>query len=900
MTAQPLLATKLNRPTPLARRVCRERLLELIDRGVERPLTLISAAAGSGKSTLLIDWIERRGRRVAWLSLDEGDNDLSRFLTYLIAGLRSLHRALAEEALAMLRGPRPPELELWLTEVVNTVHRAAEADGVPLILVLDDYHLINNAEIHQVVEGLVERAAGALRLIVATRVDPPWTLARMRVRGQLIEIRGAELGFTRAEASDFLNGTMALQLTPRLVGVIEERTEGWIAGLQLAALSLKGRGDAADFIQQFTGGHRFIFDYLSDEVLGLQSPRTLSFLLATSILERLCSDLCDEVLGRDDSQQRLEELEHSNLFLIALDDERCWYRYHHLFAKVLGRQLEQRQTVEETAELHCRASDWYAARDLAEDALRHAVAATDVARAEGLILTRAPKLFMSGDASTLLRWLENLPESWFESHPATLGMSYIWALMLALRWREGRRWLRRLEDPLAAAGIPALDAQLAGLRGLMARGEGDLDTAIELYHQVLKHDGDDTLFVRGTTSFDLGVIYLAIDDLVTAEQMFKESWSLNRAAGHELFTVWSRFYLAEIQAARGALRESLEICREILADEGGEADSPRPILSLPYAQMADVHREWDELDIAHQLATQAVEHARRGGLPVGLLTAYSILARVESARRAFPEALAALDAADQLARRVVLPGMADLLLGYRARVLLCQARSEGRSLRSAEVESWLMERDLLSPEAAGLRSTFLPAEHCDNAILAQIHLRLERGESERPLELLPGLEQTARRAGRSRARIEILILTSFARQRGGDHDAALAALCEALELAEPGGFVRLFFDEGMALGQLLGQALEEAKGLSASYVERLRRFSSPVGDLDSPTTGHQEPLSKRELEVLRVVATGASNQETARCLFISPATVKKHLENIYSKLRVRNRMEAVAKARELG
>jgi LuxR family maltose regulon positive regulatory protein len=481
-----LLATKLYIPALRPHRVPRPRLTERLKQGTAGPLTLVSAPAGFGKSTLLSEWIHTSGRPVAWVSLDEGDDDVSRFLLYAVSALQRLHPSLGEAALSTLRHVQAPTREVvegLLTGLVNEIHNLDR----DVVLVLVDYHALADAAVHQAAQLLLDRLPPRMHLVIATRVDPPLALSRLRARGQLTELRAQDLRFTSEETAGFLNQVMELSLSCADIDALEERTEGWAVGLQMAALSLQGRQDAAAFIAQFTGSHRFVLDYLTDEVLSRLTESTRDFLLRTSILERLCGPLADAVRGGEasDGQAILERLDAANLFLIPLDDTRTWYRYHHLFATLLRHQLERKLGPDGIKPLHERASDWYAAHGHPEDALEHVLAAGAHDRAAELMSQHALPRLMRGDAGTVLRWVQALPLEWVRRLP-WLRLAYTWALLATFQLPAAEEQVREMERDLAQQPDPELEAHVETLRALFLRGGGRTEEAIVLYRRALE------------------------------------------------------------------------------------------------------------------------------------------------------------------------------------------------------------------------------------------------------------------------------------------------------------------------------------------------------------------------------------------------------------------------------
>lgn len=906
-----LLATKLYIPAPRPNRVPRPRLTDRLEAGVGGALTLISAPAGFGKSTLLSDWIHESGRKVGWVSLDEGDSDPVRFLCYAVTALADAHPGLGDDALAALREARstePEVLEPILRGLLNEIHGLSK----DLILVLDDYHVVSSPGVHQAVQFLLDRMPPELHLVLSTRVDPPLHLSRLRARGQLTELRAKDLRFTPQEAADFLNQAMGLGLSAKDVEALEERTEGWAVGLQMAALSLQGRRDVGGFIEQFTGSHRFVLDYLTDEVLSRQRQGVRDFLLHTSILSRLSGPLADAVTGRDDGQAVLEELDAANLFLIPLDDTRTWYRYHHLFGTLLSHQLERKAGKTGVAALHEKASAWYAANGHPEDALEHALAAGAFDRAVAIVEENALPRLMRGDVGAPLRWVRRLPAEKLRTRPR-LAMGQAWSLVLNLQWAEAEASTAEAERALEVNPDSEVALQASVLRGFLARVRGEAQRSTALLREVVEQVPREDRFLRSLVTLDLGIACREEGETAAARTVLEEARTLAFESENVLVLVIAQAHLAEMEVDAGRLRRGLELDQEglRLAGELSSRSGPSPgPLGVPYTGMAAIHYEWGDLETASDYAFRAVELGRRGGLGGNILHGMVVLVRVRQARGDFAGAFEALAEAEGVMRRTGVPHWMMALDSYRSRLLLAQARAEGTEPPIEEVSRWAREAGLL-PDWRRPSDTriFLPVYPPEFAHLTLARLFLARGDHGEALDLLRWLREPAEAAGRLRALLDMLALETLVRNAAGDRDGALRTLRHALALGEPEGFVRTFADKGAAMGALV---VEAAPGhVSPDYARRLLgAFGKPevvylpvsVFEATAPAKGLEpaEPLSEREIEVLRLIATGLSNADAGKRLFIAPSTVKKHLENIYSKLGTRNRTQAIARAREAG
>lgn len=905
-----LLATKLYIPAPRPNRVPRPRLTERMERGSVGPLTLVSAPAGFGKSTLLSEWAHTGGRQVAWVSLDEGENDPIRFLCYVATALQRLFPepapGLGEDTLAALRQMQTPSMELLepvLTGLLNEVH-ALDQD---VVLVLDDYHVIESPAVHQIVQFVLDRLPPRLHLVIATRVDPPLPLSRLRARGQLTEIRAQDLRFTPQEAADFLNRAMGLSLPASSVEALEERTEGWAVGLQMAALSLQGREDVRGFIEHFTGSHRYVLDYLTDEVLSRQPEGLRDFLLRTAILNRLSGPLCDAVTGRQDGQAVLEELEAANLFLIPLDDTRTWYRYHHLFGTLLHHQLERKEGKAGVAVLHERASDWFAANGHPEDALEHALAAGAHDRAVELVSQHALPRLMRGDAGTVLRWIQSLPPEWIRSRP-WLRLVYTWALMTTFQVPAAEEQVRELENDLEREPDPELVGHVETLRGLITRINGSPEEALELYRRAEEHLPEDDLISRSILAMEQGFTSLLAGDFAAAAEAFQKAEAASRDSEHILVVLLTQGHQAEIKITQGKLREAVEIARRSLrlASEAVPPGEPvSPAASMAYAVLAEVEREQNDLGAAMEHASRAVDLGRRGGLADGLLGGSLTQMRVLTAHGDFAGAFESLGRAEEVVRRVGQPRWLEVIEAFRARLHLRRHRVESAPGALDAALRWARDSGVLARWLERREVPLLEDLRPDVAALTLARLLRAEGNGKEALALLDELRSHSEAAGWYRTVIEALCIEASIR-REEDREGALEALRRALAFAEPEGFARIFTGEGPALASLIEQAapgtvspdytrrLLTAFGLEAPETAPAPAPAAPSADLLS------DRLSDREIEVLRLIATGLSNAETGRKLFIAPSTVKKHLENIYDKLGTRSRTQAIARAREIG
>lgn len=881
----PILATKLYIPPLRYKTVLRPCLIERMNEGLSagRKLTLISAPAGFGKTTLVSEWVAGCERPTAWLSLDEGDNDSTRFLSYLITALQTIAPTVGAGMLAALQSPQPPSIESILTTLLNEI---AVISG-NLVLVLDDYHTIVAKSVDQILTFLLEHLPPQMHLVIATREDPSLPLARLRVRGQLTELRAADLRFTPSEAAEFLNRVMGLNLSAEDIAALETRTEGWIAGLQLAALSMQGHQDTTSFIQSFTGSHHFVLDYLIEEVLGQQSESIQTFLLRTSILDRLCGSLCDAVLGSPTAsgQEILENLERANLFIVPLDDERHWYRYHHLFAEMLRQRLQQRVSSgnEEAGvnEYRIRASVWYEDNDLMIESFQHATAANDIERAERLMVGGRMPLHFRHVATTILNWLEALPTSVMDARP------WLWVRSATTALISGQvigvdEKLHAAEAAIAATLQGAepdektrdLIGQIAAVRATLAYIRYQPEATIIQAGRALEYLHPDNLLFRSRATWSLGFAYKLQGKRAAARNAYTEA--IRQASGNIYYTVLTSTSLGELQESENQLFQAAETYRrsmQMLCDQGTTYSSEEHI------GLARIYYEWNELDTAEQHAQQSLQQARLYDRTIDrFIVCEVLLARLKLARGDVAGAAAMLAETERSVRQnnfvQRIPGVA-----------------------AAQVLVLLRQGDL---SAAGqlAQAHELP--------LSQTRVLLAQDDPSAALAVLEPLYQQAEAKGWVDERLKVMVLQAIALRAHGEKDKAVQLLGEALALAEPGGFVRLFVDEGQPMALLLTEVA--ARGTMPDYIDKLlaafdaekrKSEDQPVLLPPSPAQPLIEPLSQRELEILKLIAQGLSNREIGGRLFLALDTVKGHNRRIFDKLQVQSRTEAIARAREL-
>ncbi len=942
-----ILATKLYIPPSRPNLVSRARLIRQLNAGLRHKLTLISAPAGFGKTTLVSEWIqsaregdEERGREgnatsapfaVAWLSLDEGESDLTHFLTYLVAALQTLALSSAEgiapqlgaSVLALLQSPQPPPNESILTALLN------EITTIPhhFTVVLDDYHLLDSQAVDQTLLYLLDHMPPQMHIVITTREDPNLPLARYRVRGELSEVRAADLRFTPAEAANFLNQAMGLHLAAAEIAALESRTEGWIAGLQLAALSLQGRADSAGFIEAFNGDHHFILDYLVEEVLQHQPEQVRNFLLQTAILDQLSGPLCDAVTGQEHGREMLAALERGNLFVISLDDKRHWYRYHQLFADVLqARALTEQPNG--VPRWHRRASDWYEENGQRADAIRHAFAAADFVRAADLIELTWPAVHRSAFRSfAMLKWLAALPKEEIQARPL-LSVGYGWELLnggdlegAEHHLQNAERWFdpAKTGDLLTGELLPprvideaewqALPAEIASARTYLALAHGDVAATVKYGQRALDLIPADAYVRRGPAASLLGLAYWSSGELEAAYQTLAEGMAGFQKAGNIAFAISGTYGLADLRITQGRLRDAVRIYERTLSLAQAQGEPlPQGTADL-HLGLAELHHELGNVDISKQQMQRSEALSEQAALPNWPHRWHVIQARIEAAQGALDRALDLLNEAERLYMRGPVPDVRPIA-ALKARVWIKKGKLH-------EAQDWVREQGLtVQDELSYLRefegitlARLLIAQYAQDRVVDTIH-----GAT----ELLERLLRAAEAGERSGSAIEILALLALAQAAQDDLPSALLTLQCALKLAEPEGYVRIFVNEGLPMAQLL-QAVAQRAVLPAYTNKLLTAFASekqqhgsesaqlqlpqpsqPVPpSVAQPTQSLIEPLSPREIEVLQLIAQGLSNSEISEKLFLALSTVKGHNRAIFAKLQVQRRTEAVAVAREL-
>ncbi|CAG0988170.1 HTH-type transcriptional regulator MalT [Anaerolineales bacterium] len=905
--ATSILATKFYIPPPPSKVVVRSRLVKQLTEGLisGRKLTLISAPAGFGKSTIISEWIMSCGRQAAWLSLDENDNDAARFLVYFIGALQTISPKLGMDLVDGLQSPQSPPITSILTALLN------EIITIPsdFILVLDDYHLTDTKAIDDALAFLIDHMPPQMHLVITTREDPSLPIPRLRARNQLIEIRAADLRFTPSEAAEFLNQVMSLDLTADEVAALESRTEGWIAGLQLAALSMKGQEDVHGFIQAFAGDHRYIVDYLVEEVLRRQPEPIRNFLLQTSILDRLNSLLCDAVTTQMGSKSKLEQLQRGNLFIIPLDDKRHWYRYHHLFADVLRMHLMAEQP-DQVPALHKRASEWYEQNGLTADAIHHALVGTDFEHAAGLIERALPFMRQSRQESTLLGWLKALPDELFQNHPV-LNVNYAGTLLqngqfdgVEARLRDIEQWLATPEDIrirpvyVGEEDFQRLPSSVAMYHAAIALTHSDVAAAMKHANKVLKLAREDNDFPRGAASSLLGLAYWTNGDLETGYRMFAEGMSHLQNVGFISDVIGGSVTLADIKITLGCLREAMSIYERglQLATKQG-APALRGAADM-HVGISGIYFERNELNTAEQHLLKSKELGELNGLPKNPYRWRVAMAQIRETKGDLESALDLLDEAESLYVGDFSPNVRPIR-ALKARVWIKQGELK-------KALDWAHERKLSIEEDPSYLREF------EQITFARI--LLSPYQSDNSISLLQNVKgflecllKAAEEGGRIGSVIEILILQALAHQMHEDIPAALTSLERALKLAEPEGYMRIFLAEGADMAELIREV--DSRGILPNYTRKLlSAFEVEDQGLDEETPPSAVPvssslieaLSQRELDILRLFKTELSGPEIAQELVIALSTVRTHTKSIYNKLNVNSRRGAVKRAIELG
>jgi len=895
--AVPLLRTKLYISPLQSEIVPRPRLIKRLNAAILRAFTLISAPAGFGKTTIMREWISDRTLKVAWFSIDRGDNDPIRFWTYLIAAIQTVDPDVGKTIFAAIQTPQPASIESLISELINEISLGTDGSTrLPpkkkLILVLDDYHLITESSVHDSLFFFLENLPSRVHLIISSRADPPWPLARLRARRKLAELRAEEIRFTSNEVATFLNQVMKLDIAPKDVAALERRTEGWIVGLQMAALSMQNRSDIPAFIQAFAGTNRFILDYLLEEVLEHQPVDIQGFLLKTSLLDQLTAPLCDFVLERSDSQNILAQLEKANLFLVPLDDQRQWYRYHHLFSELLRNQLTLTYP-DVVPGLHQKASQWFETQGYIDETVAHAFKAQDDERVARLCEKFAQSMLQQSKHSMLSTWIEALPIELVYQRP-WLCVYQSWTRHWAGMREQGEACLENAEKMLEDASSLSkgerkkLAGSIATVRAHYALVNEQLPQAIEQAMKALRLLPKTDFYTPGTAGVALGGAYWGQGKISKSEDAFLEC-AATALKGGFVYRASSALCYAGMQQVRQAkLRIAKRTFQQALTLAEGPGGYQSPMAGYPLAKLSELSLEWNHLKQARELAIEGVRLCTQLGHVDLIAEAYIALARVQLVDDDFIGVRGTLNRVEQLSLQTKLD---PWVLGWFAD---CKVRLWLATGELAQASYWAESSGL----SVGDEFSFHYDLHHINlarVLVAQVQQNTKTSNPAQCLGLLDSLLVTIDVMGWVHHKIQVLILRAMVLQATRDQVSALEELESALSLAGPEGYMRTFIGEGLSMERLLSK-LAKRPNMRGYVADLLRAFPS---DAASQQPGLVEPLSPREMEVLRLLTTSLSVTDIAGELIISVNTARSHIKNIYSKLGVNRRLDAIEKAKEL-
>jgi len=903
-----LLASKFYFPLHRQNLVQRPHLLESLDAGLSGKLTLVSAPAGFGKTTLVSEWVRTRDHPTAWLSLDKNDNDLSRFLIYLIAAMQRIDPEIGVDVQAVLEESLPPHFETLLARLTSEIEKLPDKS----IIILDDYHLIHSKSVHDVINFLIEYLPATVHLVITGRTDPPLPVSRLRVQGEVNEVRTSNLRFTQKEVTSFINDLMGFDLSSDGIAALEARTEGWIASLKLAALSMQGRDDWSEFIAEFSGSHRYVIDYLVDEVMARQPEEVQTFLRRTSILERFCAPLCEYVVGGSKDMDVLAYLDRSNLFLIPLDDHRQWYRYHHLFADFLGQRLREseRDTI---PELHRRASQWFENEGWVDEAIQHALAAGDLESATRLVDGIAAVLIVRRESYKLVKFVEQLPSDLCQGYPM-LCIWHAWALLYMGQMERVEPALTLIEANQRKIHRVPNPGYVTTVRAVLANQEGDLPRSINLFEQALEEMSTAspdriTLIFQGSAVIWLGVNHRLLGNFGKATQLFMKATEINQKAGNFYAALLSFELLAELAMIRGQLPQALDLYRSGVklahnwVDTEGKPQRSLIAAAGPQLGLGRVLYQLNDLDGSAAYIQRSADLFGLGDI-WGKKDAFAMLAYLRQAQGEFEASAELLSKVIAIRDTITVrrSSTTDLPSLVQVAILLSRARPEMAHLLT-DVSQRIEKLGVHANDDVDFSSPADYPREYDYSELARTLIAKDRAAEALPL--LTRLLEAAVTMGRHGDEIRYLVLIALAQNALGDTQIALGFLGQALTLAEPQGYIRFFVDEGLPMAELLSFAVSQniapdyATKLLAAFPKDVLSAVTIAKELTVNTKVLVEPLSGREIEVLRLMTEGYKYQEIAERLVVSINTVRHHNRNIFGKLNVNSRIQAIDRAREL-
>lgn len=893
----PILSTKLFIPSSGHNLIHRERLFKILNKGLAGKLTLISAPAGFGKTTVVSQWITNCGRPAGWISLEKEDENSVRFLSYVIAALQKVKDNTGEGIQAMLQSPQPPSTESILTILLNEINTFPEN----FILVLDDYHLIDSHSVDKVISFLLEHLPPQMHMVLVSREDPNLPFSRMRARGQLTELRASDLRFTPEEIRGLLIEKMSLNLSAGEIDALENRTEGWITGLQLAAISLQSLSDTSSFISSFTGSHHFILDYLLEEVLEHQSEEINNFLLSTSIADRLCGSLCDALVPHSSAsgQETLKYLQQVNLFLISLDHERIWFRYHHLFGDLLKQRLSSSKTKSEVQQLHLRASIWYEKNHYFAEAVDHALMADDSDRTADLVELAWPDMEGTFQSAKWLEWIAELPEPLIKQRPV-LCAAYAMALMDVGKSENVDKWLnisgKWLDNDTEKGKMiirddkqfQSLPATIASTRSYLAQITGDLENSIKYARLCVKlADKENYQLIAGASSL-IGISCWAVGDLEKALLYFHESIEGMKKAGNILFAIAMTNASADIAYEKGCLKEASDIYNKALKMADDLKGKNLWVTANSHLGLTKLFLEWGDAEAAEESLQKSRELCKYASLEnTPYLTALT--------EAALMEYLGDLEKADKLLNKAKELYMINPAPDVRP-IDVFQTCLWIRRGKLKEAASRLEIKDYSNEEKIPFLRCFDYIAHI-RLLMAEYQKKPDNDCFHKIIRFIEKIKNATENGGWQTLRMETLILESVAYELYNNREKAFSSLRSLIPLTESEGFIRIFTIEGQIMKKLLTAYAAQQK--KSDYIIRLLSAL----DNEKKTPANQpllEPLSPRELEILRFISEGLSNREIGERLFLALTTIKGYNQRLFAKLNVQRRTEAVARARKLG